>query len=185
MAGGVSAIGNLQGKVNSAGALLVALDTVDDLVVTGDLEVDGGFSVGTTPPPTGQASIASSVTSGGAFITVSGTAGFGFGAGAGGVVTQATNKSTTVQLDKATGQITMNNAALNAGVAVSFTLTNSAIGANDFVMINHHSAGTPGAYLLTTTPAAGSAVITVRNITAGNLSEAIVLQYFKVRGAIT
>ena len=43
------------------------------------------------------------------------TSGIGYAAGAGGTVTQATNKSTTVVLNKTTGQITMNAASLAAG----------------------------------------------------------------------
>jgi len=105
------------------------------------------------------------------------TAGIGYATGAGGTVTQATDKTTGVTLDKITGLITMNAAALNADTTVSFTLTNSAIAATDTIVLQHNSAGTAGAYLLNAQPAAGSASISVRNITAGNLSEAIVLRF--------
>lgn len=117
-------------------------------------------------------------------LSVASTLGIGYGAGAGGVVTQATDKSTGVTLNRPSGQITMNNATLNAGVEVSFTLTNSVIEATDVVVVNHGSAGTAGAYLVGIGAiAAGSCVITVSNASAGNLGEAIVLNYAVIKGA--
>ena len=106
----------------------------------------------------------------------------GYATGAGGTVTQATSKATGVTLDKACGTITMNNAALNLLTIVSFTLTNSTIAATDVVVIQHDSAGTLGAYTVSAnTMAAGSCQITVRNNTAGSLSEAIVLRFAIVK----
>ena len=123
----------------------------------------------------------------GTSITFSSTTGtrftlpFGYGTGAGGTVTQATNKSTGVTLNTRCGQVTMNNAALNADTTVSFVLTNSDIAAGDVLMLNHISGGTPGSYLLNARSAAGSATIDVRNITAGNLSEAIVIAFAVIK----
>lgn len=104
------------------------------------------------------------------------TLGVGYGTGSGGAQTQATSKSTTVVSNTITTAITMNNAALNLDTAVSFTFTNSAIAATDTVIVTHQSAGTSGAYVCNAFPSAGSAVITVRNVSTGNLSEAIVLR---------
>jgi hypothetical protein len=120
--------------------------------------------------------------SGGLNLATSGV-GYQTSAGAGGTVTQATNKSTGVTLNTATGQITMNNAALGAGTIVSFTLTDSAIAATDVLTLNHISGGTVGSYTLNAQCAAGSATINVRNNTAGSLSEAIVLQFALVKGS--
>jgi hypothetical protein len=94
-----------------------------------------------------------------------------------GTITQATNKATGVTLNSPSGQITLNGAALAADTTVSFTLTNSSITANDVLILNHLSAGTAGSYLLNAQSAAGSASINVRNITAGSLSEAIVIGF--------
>lgn len=105
---------------------------------------------------------------------------FGYGAG-GGSITQATNKSTAVVLDKATGQITMNAAALAADTTVTFTLTNSSIRAGDLLVLNHISGGTAGSYLLNAQCAAGSASINVRNVTAASLSEAIVIGFAVIK----
>ena len=48
-----------------------------------------------------------------------------------GSVTQATNKGTGVTLNKPSGVITMNDAALGAAAEVSFTVTNSTCTASD------------------------------------------------------
>jgi hypothetical protein len=98
-----------------------------------------------------------------------------------GAITQATNKATGVTLDSPSGQITLNGAALAADTTVSFTLTNSSITANDVLILNHLSAGTAGSYLLNAQAAAGSASINVRNITAGSLSEAIVIGFAVIK----
>ena len=122
--------------------------------------------------------------SGAGRVTANAPEGLGYGTGAGGVVTQATSKATGVTLNAACGQITMNNAALAANTTVSFVLTNSKIAATDVLILNHVSGGTPGSYLLNARAAAGSATIDVRNITAGSLSEAIVLG-FAIMKAVT
>ena len=111
------------------------------------------------------------------------TGGIGYPTGQGGTVTQLTNKATGVTLSKYTGEITLNNATLNADTTVSFTLTNTKITATDVLVLNHASGGTIGSYLLEASCAAGSAVIYVRNITTGNLGEAIVIRFAVVRGA--
>ena len=108
------------------------------------------------------------------------TGAFGYISGAG-TIAQATNKATGVTLDSPSGQITLNGAALAADTTVSFTLTNSSITANDVLILNHISAGTAGSYLLNAQAAAGSASINVRNITAGSLSEAIVIGFAVIK----
>jgi hypothetical protein len=109
---------------------------------------------------------------------------FGYVAGGGGTVTQATNKATGVTLNKPSGQITMQNTNLAAATIVSFVLTNSIIGANDLLLLQHQSGGTLGSYTLNAACAAGSATIYVRNNTAGTLGEALVLRYAVIKGAV-
>jgi hypothetical protein len=106
---------------------------------------------------------------------------FGYGSGRGTVI-QGTNKSTGVSLNAPCGAITMNGAALAADTTVSFTLTNTSIAATDLLVLNHVSGGTAGAYVLNAQAAAGSASINVRNITAGSLSEAIVIGFAIIKG---
>jgi hypothetical protein len=108
---------------------------------------------------------------------------FGYIAGGGGTVTQATNKATGVTLNKPSGQITMNNASLAAATIVSFTFTNSTISSTDLLVINHVSGGTIGSYTFTAACGSGSATVYVRNATSGSLGEAIVLRYAVIKGA--
>lgn len=123
------------------------------------------------------------ISSTGSILSSSPTAGVGYKTGAGGAVTQATNKSTGVTLNKVCGAITMNNAALATVTSVKFTLTNSAITIGDVLVVNHSSAGTSGAYLVgVSAVGAGSADIVVFNTTAGTLSEAIVLSFAVIQG---
>jgi hypothetical protein len=105
----------------------------------------------------------------------------GYITGEGGTVTQATSKATAVTLNKKCGQITMHDASLAAATTVSFTLTNSTIAATDLLVLNHGSGGTAGSYLLNAQPAAGSASINVRNVTAGALAEAIVIDFAVIK----
>jgi hypothetical protein len=110
----------------------------------------------------------------------------GYSTGTGGTVTQASSKSTGVTLNKRCGEITMNNASLAAATTVNFTLTNSTIGAGDVMILNiTNGTTTKAAYNLDANCSAGSAVISVRNITAGSLSEAIVLRYVVIKGSTT
>ena len=124
--------------------------------------------------------MATSLQAAGAVLS-SGTEGIGYSTGAGGTVTQATSKTTGVTLNKISGQITMNNATVNAGVIVSFTLTNSTIASTDMLLMNHVTTGTAGSYLLNARPASGSATIDVRNTSASNLAEAIVIGYSVIK----
>ncbi len=114
-----------------------------------------------------------------------GTGRIGYATGAGGSVTQLTSKSTGVTLNKQSGQITMNGAALAASTTVSFTLTNTILQSTDVLILNHAGTGTAGAYLLNAQVVGGSASINVRNVTLGSLSEAIVIAFIIISGAVS
>lgn len=102
----------------------------------------------------------------------------GYTTDAQGTVTQATSKSTAVTLNKSAGQITLNNAALASVTNVTFTLNNSFISANDILILNVGSGATAGAYNCWVSGlSAGAASITLRNISGGSLSEAVVINY--------
>jgi len=108
----------------------------------------------------------------------------GYTAAAQGTVTQATSKSTGVTLNKSAGRITMSGVALNANTAATFTLTNSLISANDAIIVNVSGGGTAAAYTTyISSMTAGSADITLRNLTGGNLSEAVVINFAIIHGA--
>ncbi len=102
----------------------------------------------------------------------------GYTAEASGTVTQLTDKSTGVSLNKSAGQITTNNAALANATNVTFTLTNSTISAKDVIILSVSSGATAGAYnCWISSKATGSCTITLRNISASPLSEAVVINF--------
>jgi len=110
--------------------------------------------------------------------TVYATTEIGYTAAGQGAVTQATSKSTGVTLNKSAGQITMNAATLTATTNVTFTLTNSLLTGKDVLILNVSGAATSGAYnCFVSSMTAGSATVTLRNISAGSLSEAVVINF--------
>ena len=166
----LSATGNVVGgNISTAGSI-----TATGNVVAGNISTAGTVSV------TGN------VVVGGTFgISLVDGGTMGYNTGAGGTVAQAGNKTQTVILNKPSGEITMQNTALGGGTSVSCTLTNSTIAARDLLVINLVGGGTPGAYFYGANCTTGSAVITVRNLTAGSLSESLVLRYAVIKGAIS
>ena len=112
----------------------------------------------------------------------------GYSAAAQGAVTQATSKSTGVTLNNSVGRITMNNAALAGATAVSFVLTNSSISINDTIIVcvsSNTTGSAAGAYTTYVSYlAAGSALITLRNLTAStSYSEAVIINFAIIHGA--
>jgi hypothetical protein len=103
----------------------------------------------------------------------------GYTAAAQGTVTQATDKSTAVTLNKPAGRITMNAASLATATNATFTLNNSFISANDTVILTISGGqATPGSYnVFANGLASGSVSISLRNISGGSLSEAVVINF--------
>lgn len=103
---------------------------------------------------------------------------FGYTAGTGGSVTQITSKSTAVTLNKPCGSIVMHNASLAAGAVVSFNVNNSLISGADVIDLNIAGDATVGAYIAQVDAVdPGVFAISVRNMTAGALGEAIILTF--------
>jgi hypothetical protein len=123
-------------------------------------------------------------TSGNVRVTSAG-GGLGYGTGSGGTVTQATSKSTTVTLNKPTGQITMNNASLLTNTIVQFQFDNSLLTTTDVLQITQQSGnGGVGNYnVWVYGQNSGSAFIAVKNISAFTLSDALVLNFAIIKGA--
>ena len=111
----------------------------------------------------------------------------GYATGAQGTVTQATDKGTGVTLNKSAGRITMNNAALAGGAVVSFILTNNLISTNDVIIVNVSSNTTGSAAGAYTTyvsyMSAGTALISLRNLSATSYSEAVIINFALLHGA--
>ena len=122
-------------------------------------------------------------------ITIISPALLGYDTGAGGTVTQSTDKSTAVTLNKPCGQIMMNNAALASGAIVWFTLNNSLVSPTDLVVVNvqWNALTNPTVYSVSAAPyeVAGSIMVALKNESAGSLSNAVVLNYAIIKGVVS
>lgn len=105
----------------------------------------------------------------------------------GGVVTQATNRSTGVTLNKISGAITTNTASLAAEAAATFTVTNTQCFADDIVLVAIAGGSNGGNTTVSvTTIAAGSFQVTVANQNAsggGAETGAIIINYLIMKAA--
>jgi len=153
---------------------LAAQDS-DNVTITGGSIQDVNF----TGAFTGITSITSQ--------SIKATEDIGFTAGAGGTVTQLTDKTTGVTLNKPSGRITMATTELSRNSGATFTLTNSFIAATDVVILNIVSGATPSTYTATVDAvAAGSCAIHLHNHSTGvDYSEAVVLGFVIIKGVIT
>lgn len=97
-----------------------------------------------------------SVITTGVLESTSPTGGAGYGPGAGGVVTQATNISTGVTLSKVCGAITTVSSTLAAAASAVFTVTNTTVLATDTI-----------AACIGTYAGAGTPICAVKNVVAG------------------
>ena len=112
-------------------------------------------------------------------IKSSGTAGIGYATGAGGVVIQATSRTTGVTINKITGQITLFSAAGTTS-ATTFTVTNSTVATTDVIILNQHT-GTDLYDLMVTKTTLGSFDITFRT-TGGTTTEQPIFNFTVIKG---
>lgn len=100
-------------------------------------------------------------------------------------VTQATNRTTGVTINASSGQITTNNASLAVETAVSFTVTNSFVAANDLILLNQKSGSNSGdTDIYVGSVSAGSfTIITANNNVAAGTAEtgAIVISFAVIK----
>jgi len=137
----------------------------------------GALSLSSTLNVTGIITNTGGITGVGGIKSSSSANGIGYTTGAGGTVTQITSKATGVTLSKMCGTITTHTASLAANTAVSFVLTNTVLAATDNIILNIVG-GTNGAYCLgLDAVAAGSCTITLRNLTAGPIAEAVTIRF--------
>jgi hypothetical protein len=113
---------------------------------------------------------------------------FGYAAGSGGAVTQATNRTTGVTINKLSGTITTNNTSLAAEAAAKFTVTNSTVAIGDVVLVAQQS-GAVGVMtdVVVVAVAAGSFDISVMNgnAAAGTAETGAILINFIVVKAVS
>lgn len=101
----------------------------------------------------------------------------GYTTGAGGTVVQATSKSTAVTLNKPCGKITTHAENLAAGAVVGFTVNNSLVTADDVIVLTPKDGNGYKYRFSVYSVNNGSFVIAVKNDTAGDLAEALPLNF--------
>lgn len=148
----------------------------NELIVAsgGTLEVQSG----------GTLSLTDAIASAGSLVSTSPTAGMGYATGAGGAVTQITDATTAVTLDKVTGAITTVAQNIAAAGEVQFTVNNSTVAATDLVVVNVKSGSTGGTTVASVTAVgAGSFQITLTNLHASVAeSGTLVLNFAVIKG---
>ena len=157
------------GSLSPTLAITASSLTVSGATSTGSLSVSGATST-------------AAITSSSTILANGNSSKIGYNTGAGGTITQGAGaKTNSVTLNRPTGIIVTDNAALAGDTAVTFNLSNSVIEATDIVVVSHISGGTLGSYNFAVAPAAGNANIVIRNITAGSLSEALTLRFIVIK----
>ena len=123
----------------------------------------------------------------GSLLSSSPSAGVGYSPGAGGAVTQITNRTTGVTLNTISGQITTVNNSLAVETGAAFVVTNSAVGLHDVVALSIQSGSNSGnTSVITQVTTAGSFTILVsNNNAAGGTAEtgAIIINFVVLKGA--
>lgn len=148
------------------------------------VDIDSGVIDGTVIGGTTAAAVTGTV--------VNATTSIGYPVGTGGSVTQATSRTTGVTLNTITGQITLIAGTIGGHDADEFTLTNSAITANDVLVLGIKSgcdAATRKYYQVhVVSVSAGSCVISVGNIDNASIpaagTDTPVLQFVVLKGAV-
>lgn len=115
---------------------------------------------------------------------------FGYGAGAGGTVTQVDisgqGKGSPVTLNKPSGTITMHNAALGAGIKQAFAFYNSFIRVSDTLAVVIRGPSPIGAEVYRCWVgymASGACYIAVENITGSSQSHAVEINFAVIKGS--
>lgn len=128
-------------------------------------------------------------TSGTIKSTAKATGGIGYGVGAGGIVTQLTNRTTGVTLNALCGAITTNNASLAGLASAAFIVTNTYVAVTDTVIVSQRSGSDGGGTIVHVSGvAAGSFTIMVsnNNAAAGTAETgAIIINFAVIKSVAT
>lgn len=151
---------------NRAGidVLVVTANTLN-VTMAGALAIAGALSGVTTLAMAGALSGATAITATSVAVTAGLTssgatgAGIGYAAGAGGTVSQLTDRSTGVTLNTLSGTITGQATSLAAGASASFVVTNSTVAIGDTVSLSVRSG-----------PTASTSVFTVSGVATGSFT---------------
>ncbi len=166
-----------------SGATLMGFGTTGDVT----LKNRAGTDVIVVGPNSTAVSVAGALTLLAGALSSSATLGIGYKTGAGGVVTQASNRSTVVTLNTTVGQITGNAASLAASTSATFTVINTTVAATDLILLSVVSGPTANTSVFSI-GSVGSGLFTIR---AANVSTAAgdvgapVLNFAVLKGAIS
>lgn len=117
------------------------------------------------------------------FLGTSPVLGLGYGAGAGGTVSQgsASGKATAVTINKICGRITTDNALLAAGAEVGFVVSNTSVKSEDIV---YAVVGNGNYQVRITDTANNSFTVRLKNLTGGSLSDSVAISFLVFKSAI-
>lgn len=143
--------------------------------------------------PRRDLNIEGTLSSTGPLTVFGGTGNIGYSAGTpadptGGTVTQATNRTTAVTLNRICGAITTNNASLAAEAAAAFTVNNSLVAIGDVVVVSQRSGSDGGnTAVFVSATAAGSFQLKVanNNASAGTAETGAIIINFAVIKAVS
>jgi len=113
------------------------------------------------------------------------TSTLGYGIGTGGVVTQLTDKSTTVTLNRPSGQIVTANELISVSAVKTFTLVNSTISSTDVLILNHAAGNNFGIYVLNARCQNGSAQISILNEDTSSQADVLTISFVVIKGSTT
>ncbi len=118
-------------------------------------------------------------------LRVNATGGMGYATGQGGTVTQGTNRTTAVSLNKLSGRITLFNTTASAGT-FSFTVNNTLVGADDLIVVNKVTGTAPAnVYIPQVTQVTnGSFRISVYVPTAITTNDAPQISFLVLKGVV-
>ncbi len=149
---------------------------------TADNAFLGNTRFGGVTAPTKAVDVTGDIEATGSILSGGATSGIGYDTGAGGAVTQATSRTTGVTINKVCGRITLFSTTTTAGTFASFTVTNSAVAANDVVIVNIGSGATANSYSVTVSAvAAGSFRVQIANAAAVGTAEAPILNFAVIK----
>ena len=182
-------IGNITtGNITSAGQSITTGNITGGNIITGGVvsaigNADSG-NVNTTRVSASGNVVGGNVQTAGSVLS-SGPGGVGYTTGAGGTVTQLTDKTTAVTLNTISGEITSNNATISGDAVASFTFNNSTISNTDVMIINQTSVANIGLYTFMANCQNGYANIHIHNATNSAKTDVIVMRYAVIKGAVT
>jgi hypothetical protein len=182
-------IGAIQFRgMNNAAAEVIYAMIYTYLVTVTNGDEEGGIAIQTQKASVLADSIIISqrrVLAVGGLQSLSPTSGVGYAIGAGGTVTQATSKTTGVTLNKVCGGITMHAAALANNAIVTFVVTCSAVDSVDIptIAVRSPQSGKYEAWI--SGVSTGSFEVSVKNVSGGSLSEAVILNVGLLKSSLT